>query len=221
LDRLGGQLVHLSVVLLFVGFTGAAFTEEASQALRPRQTLMVGDYRLTFLGLREETDFERTAVMADLRVKHKGKPIGILSPARYKYHSHPDQPTSEVVIRTGIFEDLFLILGETDEVRNLAVIKALVNPLVIWIWIGGLLLAAGTVIALWPPGWSGLFFMRIIRERPVLLRAGSFLVFAGAVFTAVAWALDLATGVVALAGVGMVAALLFFGGALSAVLSGE
>ena len=78
--------------------------------------------------------------------------MGVLSPARFVYHSHPGQPTSEVVIETDPAEDLFLILGETDEARGRAVIRAVVNPLVVWIWLGGVLLVLGTLVAFIRPG---------------------------------------------------------------------
>lgn len=152
IQRLGAHVVHLSVVILFVGFVGAGFEKEASRSLQPGQSLTVGDYTLTFLGLRVDVDFERRALLADIEAKREGRMLGVFSPGRYTYHSHPGQPTSEVAIRTSLAEDLFLILGDADERTSRASIRVVVNPLVLWLWIGGLVLGLGTILSAWPKG---------------------------------------------------------------------
>jgi cytochrome c-type biogenesis protein CcmF len=219
--RLGGQMIHVSVVLLFVGFTGSAFTEEQSMAVAPRQTIKVGDYDLTFIGLREDLNFERQAIAADLEVKKGGQLIGVLSPARYRYHSHPGQPTSEVVIRSGLAEDLFLILGETDMARGMALIRVVINPLVIWIWIGGLLLVVGTVVALFPPGHLVRLFAPRTEGGRTLAGVTTFIAFAAVVGIVVGLAMNLVTAIIALAGIGLVGSLLLFGSALSRLATSE
>jgi cytochrome c-type biogenesis protein CcmF len=219
--RLGGQLIHVSVVLLFIGFTGSAFTEERSVALAPRQAVQVGDYQLTFIGLREDLNFERQAIMADLEVKKEGRVIGVLSPARYHYHSHPGQPTSEVVIRSRLGEDLFLILGETDMARGMALIRVVINPLVVWIWIGGLLLVVGTVVALFPPGLLKGVFASRIRSRRTWVIVSTFMAFAAVVGMGVGLAMNLVTAIIALTGIGLVGGLLLFGSALNNLVTGE
>ncbi|MDD5308266.1 MAG: cytochrome c-type biogenesis CcmF C-terminal domain-containing protein [Deltaproteobacteria bacterium] len=146
--RLGGQLVHLSVVLLFLGFTGNAFEKEVSRSMGPGDSMQVAGYRLSFVGLRQDAGYEREGIFADLRVEAQGRPLGVYSPARFVYHTHPGQPTSEVVIHTTLLADLFLILGEPDLMRDRAVVRAVVNPLTVWVWIGGALLILAGVIAM-------------------------------------------------------------------------
>jgi cytochrome c-type biogenesis protein CcmF len=151
-QRLGAHVVHLSVVILFIGFVGAGFEKEDARSLQPGQSLTVGGYTLTFLGLRVDVDFERRALLADIEAKRKGRMLGVFSPGKYTYHSHPGQPTSEVAIRTSLAEDLFLILGDADERTSRASVRVVVNPLVIWLWIGGVLLGLGTILSAWPKG---------------------------------------------------------------------
>ncbi len=210
--RLGGQLVHLSVALLFVGFTGSAFTEEKSANLFPGKTMRVGEYSLQFLGLREDNNYERHALLADLEVRKSNEPLGVLSPARHNYHSHPGRPTSEVVIRTGLTEDLFLILGEGDPSRGFAIIRAVVNPMIVWIWIGGILLVVGTLIALIPAGW---FRAAQSGSTHRLWKTLGVVLFVSAIGVSVGSLRDLATAVVVLAGLGLAGALILFGDALS------
>jgi cytochrome c-type biogenesis protein CcmF len=83
---------------------------------------------------------------------------GILLPEKRQYVTS-DQLMTEVGIRSTVREDLYLILSAMDDVdgalsANSAAqgidLQVLVKPFVAWIWYGGLILALGTVIALWP-----------------------------------------------------------------------
>ncbi len=213
--RLGGQLVHLSIAALFVGFTGSAFTVEQSASLSTGNTMQIGDYSLQLIGLREDNNFERSALLADLDVRKSADAIGVLSPARHVYHSHPNQPTSEVVIRTGLFEDLFLILGEGNPAKGWAVIRAVVNPMVIWIWIGGIILVIGTLITMIPAGWVGELSNMNKQGKRRLAGASSIAVVV--IITSVAtWLIaDLTTATLALTGLCLMSMLFLLGGALS------
>jgi cytochrome c-type biogenesis protein CcmF len=70
-----------------------------------------------------------------------------LNPEKNLHRGH-DQPSTEVAIHSTLTEDLYVILaGHEGEV---ATFKVLVNPLVVWIWIGGGVMALGTILALSP-----------------------------------------------------------------------
>ena len=172
--RLGGQLVHLAMVIMFVGFTGAGFVTEKKANVGAGEFMYLDDVKITFLGLRTEANFEREAVFADLEVSYPDGHVEVVSPARFLYRSHPNQPTSEVNIRTSAARDLFFILGETDFREGRAVVKILSNPLVIWIWIGGLWLVIGALIAMSTGGLRGLLEMPpAVRRRLVPLGIGT------------------------------------------------
>jgi cytochrome c-type biogenesis protein CcmF len=87
-------------------------------------------------------------VTATLSVYNDGELIGKLIPEKY-FHRTYEQPVTEVAIRTTLVEDLYVILVGWDEDGTTA-FKVLVNPLVSWIWIGGIVLALGGLIAFWP-----------------------------------------------------------------------
>ena len=78
-----------------------------------------------------------------------GKAITTLAPEK-RFYKKPQQPTTEVAMRTTLTEDLYLVLGSYDEQSGLVTILAYVNPLVSWIWIGGIIMALGTTVAMWP-----------------------------------------------------------------------
>ena len=84
---------------------------------------------------------------AKLDVEYNGEPLTTLYPERQKHRSH--DTVSEVAIRQTPKEDLYAILVNFDATRR-AQIKVLVIPLVAWIWIGGIVMIVGTLIALGP-----------------------------------------------------------------------
>ena len=69
------------------------------------------------------------------------------------FHRHEDSPTTEVAIRRGFWQDLYLVLPATDPAMmaaQTATLQIVVNPLVNWIWLGFGVIAFGTGIALLP-----------------------------------------------------------------------
>jgi len=79
-----------------------------------------------------------------------GKVIDHMRPAKWFFHNHESEPTTEVAIRRGPAEDLYITLGNYDLAEGNATFKLVVNPVVDWIWFGFMLLAIGTGICLMP-----------------------------------------------------------------------
>lgn len=187
--KLGAQLVHLAIVLMYVGFTGAGFVVETKANMGTGEFMYLGDVKVTFMGLRTDVNYEREAVFADLEVSKSSGNIEIVSPARYLYHSHPRQPTSEVTILSGPASDLFFVLGETEYNRGRAIIRVLENPLVLWIWLGGVLLVIGALMAISRGGIRTLLEMDAPVKRQLLPLATAF-----AAIAVVLWAGNLWMG---------------------------
>ncbi len=148
--RFGGYIVHVAIVSMFIGFTGAAYDMEKEAALRPGQALNVGDYSLTFTGSRLEADNNKQMLFADMAVKKNGTAVGVVSPAKFVYRTHPEMPTTEVAIRSTPLHDVYVILNSVNPDNKLGTFKVIIRPLVSWIWIGGILLIIGTLIAVSP-----------------------------------------------------------------------
>jgi cytochrome c-type biogenesis protein CcmF len=83
-------------------------------------------------------------------VMRNGDTIGEMSPAKWFYRKHENDPTTEVAIRRGPAEDLYIVLAGFDVERQSATLHVVINPLVNWIWLGFGVLAFGTIIALLP-----------------------------------------------------------------------
>src|SRR3954447_4841165 len=73
-----------------------------------------------------------------------------MRPAKWFFHNHESEPTTEVAIRRGPTEDLYITLGNYDLAEGNVTLKLVVNPVVNWIWLGFMMLAIGTGIALLP-----------------------------------------------------------------------
>jgi cytochrome c-type biogenesis protein CcmF len=156
--RYGGYIVHLGVILAFVGFTGRAWTIDREAALAPGQSIHVGQYDLTYEGPRVETDVNKRMIFADLRVSSDGRDLGELHPAKFFYTRSPDTPVTIVSMHRSIREDLYLIAGTVNLESKLATLQVHINPLVSWIWCGCLVLIFGAVVCMWPelmPGPPG------------------------------------------------------------------
>jgi len=153
--RYGGYLVHLSIVLIFAGITGSSvYRTERLVALNRGEKVTVGGYTLTYEGIEFETLPDKERARATLRVMQGERPRTALSP-ELNLHSNMQQRVSEVAVLSTLREDLYVALIGWEEYGELASFLILVNPLVMWLWIGGGLMVAGTVIALWPRQTGG------------------------------------------------------------------
>jgi len=100
--------------------------------------------------LRQVAQPTHTEVLAPLMVTRDGKDIGVVQPQKNLYFKTPDQPTSEVGLRIFPAEDLYAVLAGWEGNGESASFKIFVNPLMIFLWMGGLVLALGTLTSLWP-----------------------------------------------------------------------
>jgi len=152
--RYGGYIVHIGVILAVVGIAGSSFYQVETQSnLRPGDTMRLKQYTLQYDGLQNYPTENHRVVAARLTVLENGQPVGTLSPEKDYYDNpNPDlsQWTTEVAVRTTAREDLYVILAGFDSTVGTATIKAIINPLVVWLWIGFAILVVGTLIAALP-----------------------------------------------------------------------
>ncbi len=147
--RYGGYLVHMGIVLMFIGFTGHAFNQNEVKELNVGDTMRVGAYDLKMIDLAQGDNANYASHTATMQVFKNGEELGILKPEKRLYKASR-QSTSEVGIRQRPNEDLYLNFGGMSDDNKRAVIQAYVFPLVSWIWIGGLVLIGGTFVCLVP-----------------------------------------------------------------------
>jgi cytochrome c-type biogenesis protein CcmF len=145
--RYGGYLVHMGIVLMFIGWTGAAFNKDLTAEVKVGQAFHIGAYELKVKNITEGDNDNFTWQAAEIDVWKNGQYLGMLEPKR-EFYKAQRQPIGRVAIRRRMNEDLYLNFAQTQDDK--AVIQAYVFPLVCWIWAGGIVLVFGTMIALIP-----------------------------------------------------------------------
>jgi cytochrome c-type biogenesis protein CcmF len=148
--RYGGYIVHVGIAFMFAAVAGSSvFKVERQVTVTEGESFPVGRYRLRYDGLKE-TDSPHVAVLAAVVTVMRGSEvIDVLHPEK-RFYKKPRQPTTEVSIRSTLREDLYVILGTYDPDTKAATLQAYVNPLVAWLWIGGVVLVVGTGVAIYP-----------------------------------------------------------------------
>jgi cytochrome c-type biogenesis protein CcmF len=147
--RYGGYIVHFGILLLLCGITGSqVFATQRLATLAPGQAAPVGPYRVRYDGLGQRTAHGALVVGASLRVFEGTRDLGGMVAARDLYLNGRDT-TSQVALRSTPYDDLYVTLvGWTSDGR--ATLRLLVNPLVMWMWAGGLVLSLGAIVAMLP-----------------------------------------------------------------------
>ncbi|MEE9281482.1 MAG: heme lyase CcmF/NrfE family subunit [Myxococcota bacterium] len=145
--RYGGYVVHLSVILMFVGFAGAAFNLEETRLMRPGEVWSLNGYDLEYRQTRAVSHPHYAAAVARLALTHGGRPVGVLTPEKRMYFQQ-EQPATLPAISSTLRADFYVILVGVEGDRSVAV-KVYINPLVNWIWIGGFVFVIGNTLLLW------------------------------------------------------------------------
>src|SRR3954467_11376757 len=148
--RYGGYLVHVGIVLIFLGFAGQGFKQEEQVLLKVGQQATVGGFTVRHEALRVTSDAQKQMVTGHVSVTRNGKALGEMEPARWFFVKHEQEPTTEVAIRRAPGEDLYVVLGGYDVATQSATYAITINPLVNWIWFGFAVMAFGTGLALLP-----------------------------------------------------------------------
>jgi cytochrome c-type biogenesis protein CcmF len=158
--RYGGYIVHMGMVLIFVGLSGAAFNRDVQQEMPPGATMEIGPYKLLMQSSDSKAEPNYTSQRMIVEVWRDNKPLMMLYPERRFFQSN-EQSGTMVAIYSTLREDLYVVYaGESPETQR-PVIHAFLNPLVKWIWFGGVVVVLGTIVTLLP------------NRRAVLVLAGA------------------------------------------------
>lgn len=151
--RYGGYIIHIGVVLMYIGITGTSYNIEKEATLKNGESMSIGNYKLTYRGLNlKEPVPTKAEVIATMDIENDGKHIATASP-RKDFYKTSEEPISRVYNLSGLKEDLYIILAGFPipfQKDSPATFKVHVNPLVKWLWIGGIVLGIGTFIAMLP-----------------------------------------------------------------------
>lgn len=146
--RYGGDIIHLGVIMIALGFIGEAyFKQETQGTVAPGQSLTIGGYSLRFNGLREYPGSDgRDIVEASTSLYQGDQLIRTLEPRR-DYFIVQKQPSTVPAVYSTPGKDVYVLLaGWGENGTNNATFKIYINPLINWVWIGAVFMVLGTLI---------------------------------------------------------------------------
>ncbi len=158
--RYGGYIVHMGMVFVFIGLSGAAFNRDLQKDMQVGQTMQIGPYSLLLQGFDSKPEKNYTAQRMLVEVLRDKKPIMMLYPEK-RHFSTNEQNGTMVAIYSTLKEDLYVVYAGDSPDTQMPVLHAYLNPLVKWIWLGGAVVVFGTLVAMLP------------NRRAVLVLAGA------------------------------------------------
>jgi cytochrome c-type biogenesis protein CcmF len=151
--RYGGYIVHIGMVIFALGVVASSlYSVQKDVTLMPGESATIGKYTVTYDGLESYSMARRDGVKADLSVSSGNTQMaGLASFKFYDPRQSVDQRqwVTEVGIRSSVTEDLYIVLISWDTDQS-AAFQLMVNPLIMWMWVGGGILVLGGLFAFWP-----------------------------------------------------------------------
>jgi len=154
--RYGGYLIHLGVLFAAIGVTGMEFYQVETQQNVARgesftiSSPFVGTYELTYKGL--DTRPGRPGIentFAILSVRRNGRLVDEITPYR-EFFIRQQQPMTIPDVSRAFATELYVIIAGWEPGGASATFKAFINPLINWLWFGGVVMVLGTIVAAWP-----------------------------------------------------------------------
>jgi cytochrome c-type biogenesis protein CcmF len=141
----GSAVAHAGMGVTVAGIAGMSLAVSTIVAVHPGESVALGGYDWTLLGLRDEQGPNYTARVADIRVSRDGHDVTMFHPSRRMFTVQKTNVT-DTAIETNGLRDLYAVLGEERD--GAAVLRLHVNPLAPWIWFGALVMAVGGALSL-------------------------------------------------------------------------
>jgi cytochrome c-type biogenesis protein CcmF len=147
--RYGGYVAHIGVLLVAMGITASGtFRTEREATLVPGQSMTVSGHTVRLKNVWGREEPQRSVIGATLDVIGKdGLVIGTLEP-HMNFYRVSDQPVPTPDVRSSIRGDVYANLMAFEDSGKNATVKIIVEPLIPWIWFGGLVVVIGAVIGL-------------------------------------------------------------------------
>jgi len=147
--RYGGYIIHLAIVLMFMGFTGNAFNSETRAEVGEGDTFTLDSYSFKTLAINSAETENYSSQSLELEMSKKGKVVDTLHPER-RYYFASEQPSTEVDIYSTMREDIYIVLSGASNDGEKVIVQVYRNPFVKFVWIGAWLLVFGTLFAMVP-----------------------------------------------------------------------
>ncbi|MGI8939910.1 MAG: heme lyase CcmF/NrfE family subunit [Iamia sp.] len=141
----GGMIVHLGVVLIAIGLAASgSFAQQAEARLAPGDTRRVHGHEVTFTAFSERETSSRTIREAQMTVD--GNTLG----PRLQKFPNGTQEVGKPAVQYGVGDTVYLALLEAPRADGTVLVRIIVQPLVAWLWTGGLVMVIGTALSAFP-----------------------------------------------------------------------
>ena len=148
--RYGGYIVHTGVLIVAVAVAASwNYKEEREVTLSPGESVEVSGYEVRMDRVRVDQQPHRFSVVSSMSVRRDGAEVGRLTPS-LNYYPIQQQPIPTPAVRSSLLEDVFVSLMAVEQDGSSATVLVVVTPLVVWLWVGGYIMAFGTGVAVWP-----------------------------------------------------------------------
>ncbi|MGH2583077.1 MAG: heme lyase CcmF/NrfE family subunit [Anaerolineales bacterium] len=172
--RYGGYIIHIGVILIAIGIIGIEFLQQETQAtVSAGESLQLGEYSLEYVSLAEfQAADGRLVDRAVVNIYKNGAFLAELHPRRDYYYESQQAMTIPGMYST-LENDVYVLLVAWEPVSaRSATFKLEINPLVNWLWLGGLVFVAGTLVAAWPEPEPALLSEPFSKKRALATEAG-------------------------------------------------
>jgi cytochrome c-type biogenesis protein CcmF len=149
--RYGGQFVHLGMIMFMVGVAGSSlFGVTENFKLTPGESASISGYTVTFNGLHQNRYANYSAVEAHVDLTGPGGDQAQTLLPQMRFYDKSEQPSSQVALKSSLMRDTYVTLAGWDDDGQRVAIQVIINPLVAWIWIGGIAMTLGAIFCLMP-----------------------------------------------------------------------
>lgn len=149
--RYGGYIAHVGVIMMAAGIAASsAYRQEFEATLGKGQTMKADKFELRYDDLWAVNEPQRFIIGADLAVLVEGREVGLLEP-RLNFYRGTDQPLTTPAVRSRPNTDLYVNLMAFERDESSVTLLVFVEPMVMWIWLGGGVIALGSAIAMLAP----------------------------------------------------------------------
>ncbi|MCH9681983.1 MAG: cytochrome c biogenesis protein CcsA [Deltaproteobacteria bacterium] len=147
--RYGGYIVHLGVVLMFLGFAGNSYKLEKKLVMYPGEVVELGDHQIRHDGILATQDWQKDMLTVHMSVlDENGELLAELEPAKWWYYQLKDQPTTEASRYIAPEGDVYASIADVQLSDGWTRLNLYFNPLVNWVWLGFAVMLAGGVICI-------------------------------------------------------------------------
>jgi cytochrome c-type biogenesis protein CcmF len=147
--RYGGYIVHFGMVLIFIGIAGSAFNKDIQMEMAPGQSLAIGPYTILCQNFDRVANSNFESERATLEIFRDGPSEMMLYPER-RFFLASEVTETMVAVQSKPLHDLYVVYAGRSPETGKPVIHAYLNPLVKWIWFGGIVVVLGTGLAMLP-----------------------------------------------------------------------